>query len=391
MKNKNYPILALLFLIITSIISCGLPGPEVVDETLAWNHHGIGTNHVVAINSIGANSTDLRYNLYTWGDNSDGQLGYPSNGQLKATLVNKDEDWSLAFARKNSSMAIKLDGSLWAWGYNGQGQLGNGTTTNIATPTKVDIGPWKTVAMGDSFTIGIKKDGTLWSWGINTQGQLGNNSYNSSLIPKKISNNSNWTQAAAGWAHALAINQSGMLYGWGRNTESQYGNSNGVNSLIPIITTDLLCKKVAAGKMHSVAILTNGTMWATGSNSVGQLGIGSAQTTAATFVQIGNSNDWGSVEAGPNHNIAFKVIGNVSFWTWGENTSGQLGTNDLVNKTVPTLILNDDLLSARTSENNISVLYRYSGGHIYTAGNNAKGQIGNGNTTNYKVFTRAYF
>lgn len=399
MKKLKYKIntIVLLLTFATFIIgiSCSTPVNDentspVVDESLAWNHHGIGTNHTVAISASGTVGAGFKYFLYSWGDNSSGQLGYTSSNENKPKKVNNDEDWSLVFARQNSSMAIKIDGSLWAWGFNGQGQLGNGTTDNIAIPTKINNGPWKTLAMGDGFTLGIKVDGTLWTWGLNENGQLGNNTFTNSLVPQSISNTSDWIQVSAGWAHSFAIKQNGSLYGWGRNNENQLGNGTPISSEIPILINASQWKKIAAGKMHSVGIKTDGTLWATGRNNVGQLGTGFVGDNFM-FTQIGSATDWGWVEAGSNHNIAFKLGTYGSFWTWGYNQYGQLGTGDGNKKYVPTLIKNDELLSARASENNTSVLYRISGRHIYTSGDNAKGQIGNGNNTNYNVFTKAFY
>ncbi len=45
------------------------------------------------------------------------------------------------------------------------------------------------------------------------------------------------------------------------------------------------------------------------------------------------ANDWSSVSAGGNHTVATKTDG--SLWTWGANSSGQLGDGLTVMKTIP--------------------------------------------------------
>jgi hypothetical protein len=69
--------------------------------------------------------------------------------------------------------AVKADGSLWTWGDNSYGQLGDGTTVSKSTPVHI-AGQWKALTAGMYHVAAIKTDGTLWTWGRNSVGMLGN-------------------------------------------------------------------------------------------------------------------------------------------------------------------------------------------------------------------------
>ena len=68
--------------------------------------------------------------------------------------------------------AITSDGTLYTWGNNSRGQLGLGHTDSVDGPQKVmeDV---RFVSAGNYCTAAVKKDGTLWTWGDNHGHNLG--------------------------------------------------------------------------------------------------------------------------------------------------------------------------------------------------------------------------
>ena len=83
------------------------------------------------LNPLVAPTPSYTYNLYSWGLNTSGQLGlgnrtnYSSPKQIGALA-----DWNVISGSRDSSLAIKTDGTLWSWGLNDNGQLGTGNVTN---------------------------------------------------------------------------------------------------------------------------------------------------------------------------------------------------------------------------------------------------------------------
>ena len=120
------------------------------------------------------------------------------------------------------TLAIDANGNLYSYGNNDDGQLGAGDTS--ADPfgsvyVFVPAGGWIQVAASrngeGAHALAIREDGTLWAWGSNDRGQLGIGSTVDSDIPVQVGTAANWEQVVCGSNFSYAINSSGQLYGWG--------------------------------------------------------------------------------------------------------------------------------------------------------------------------------
>ncbi len=81
-------------------------------------------------------------------------------------------------------------------------------------------------------------------------------------------------------------------------------------------------KQLAAGTNHSMALLVDGTIWTWGKNSSGQLGDSSTKDRYMP-VKIGTDSAWRFIAAG--NNISYGIKSDGSLWGWGTNKVGQLG------------------------------------------------------------------
>jgi hypothetical protein len=87
----------------------------------------------------------------------------------------------------NGFTAIFKGTKLWTWGNNSQGQLGKGNTLNTSNPSGMDgFSSWTKVSAKGNSVVAIKTDGTLWAWGNNTSGQLGDGTTTHRLQPTSI-------------------------------------------------------------------------------------------------------------------------------------------------------------------------------------------------------------
>ncbi len=80
--------------------------------------------------------------------------------------------------------------------------------------------------------------------------------------------------------------------------------------------------RLAGGLGHSLYATPTGSVWSWGTNTSGQLGDGTnVQRLSPT--QVVGLTDMTAVAAGNNHSLSLKSDGTV--WSWGGNGDGQLG------------------------------------------------------------------
>ncbi|MFC1480379.1 hypothetical protein ACFL5Y_02900, partial [Candidatus Omnitrophota bacterium] len=327
-----------------------------------------GGNHTVALKTGGIG-------VYAWGDNSQSQLGADSSAitQSSTPLVVMKADGatdpltgiSQIAAGASNTAALKVGGSrVYTWGNNDSGQLGDNSTTQSAVPVEVlsrvgstgSLTDISQIVAGHAHTVALKSDGTrVYAWGWNNVGQLGvgEGTIAYSLRPVVVLGVggegplTGISQIAAGFYHTLALKADGTeVYAWGSNSVGQLGDDNvsGSQSPIPVVVsgvggidylTDI--SQIAAGVSHSVALKSDGTeVYAWGSNSDGQLGDPSIVDQSPTPVVVLRGQGSGSgdyltdisqIAAGYLHTVALKSDG-TEVYTWGDNAYGQLGNGD---------------------------------------------------------------
>jgi len=126
-------------------------------------------NTTLLANSFGATfAIKADGTLWTWGSNSEGQLGIGAANDTRAPVKIMDNVRSIT-SYERSIFAIKTDGSLWAWGENRFGRLGIGATNNGYSPVKV-LDNVVSFHCEGSNTFAITSDNSLWIWGSNGSG-----------------------------------------------------------------------------------------------------------------------------------------------------------------------------------------------------------------------------
>ena len=333
-----------------------------------------GANHNLVLKSDGT--------VWSWGDNSNGQLGIGSSTYTGGIVqvIGLTNVTAIA-ACSNNSLALKSDGTIWSWGRNNFYQLGDGTLTDRATPIqisgltnieKIECGTYQTMAMDEdgvvymvgsnrgAFGIGttnksnsapvdigtyedtdmsagwdftfILDEGEIYAAGINTEGQLGDGTTTTRPTRFKISGISGVKQVSAGAQHALAVKTDGSVYAWGHNEHSKLGNGGTSSVYVPTTINLSGIDYVAALTKHSLAISSSGTVYAWGYNNAGQLGDGTT-TKRLSPVLIQGLEDIVMIAGGASHSIAVDSSGTI--WVWGDNAMNQLGLDNVNNSNVP--------------------------------------------------------
>eukprot|EP00439_Symbiodinium_sp_Y106_P083791 s477_g24.t1 len=250
-----------------------------------------GEVHTAAITDSGE--------LWTWGPNKPGDVcigGASVSGHVPVNVNVNDQPIVAVAAGRRHIVAITDSGELWTWGQNGDGQLGVGDTAHRHAPVKVSVNGQKIVAVaaGHLHTAAITDSGELWTWGYNGHGQLGVGDTQERHAPVKVSMNGQKIVAvAARGRHSAAITEAGDLWTWGRPAECPDVDST--THYFPVkvsVPTGLKIVAVAIGLRHIAAITHSGELWTWGCNFQGELGVGDtanrhSPVKAALPAQIG--------------------------------------------------------------------------------------------------------
>jgi parallel beta-helix repeat protein len=328
--------------------------------------------------------------VWAWGQNVDGELGVGDkvrrytpvkvkSGQQDPNDPNSFLQDIIAVAAGRSgthSLALDDSNNVWTWGNNDEGQLGIGSNQNDQTTPVQVLGPNAVgflqdiiaISAGANHSLALDDSNNVWTWGHNNEGQLGIDSDDPcSLTPVKVlsgqqdPNNSNSylkniVAISAGWDHSMALekldffdaNCNGRVYTWGNNGiggddyysfGGRLGDGTTADRSTPVVVlagdmpTTSGCLEniiaVSAGEGHCMALDIFGNVWTWGDNYYGQLGIGTEDPCSLTPVKvvgpggIGYLNNIVSISAGYWHCIA--IDSNGTIWTWGLGEEGQLG------------------------------------------------------------------
>jgi len=284
-------------------------------------------------------------------------------------------------------------GTLWSAGYADHGQLGQNNRTKYSSPVQIP-GTWTDASMGRFVAFGIKSGGTLWTWGSGNHGMTGTNQptnvdYSS---PTQIPGTT-WSDVTTCSYGGLATKTDGTLWSWGYNGEGNLAqntpDNNKRSSPVQIPGTSWARPMVGSSEgCGAFALRTDGTLWAWGFNQNANLGLND-KVSRSSPVQIPGTN-WGNVYSSHKSTIATKTDGTL--WIWGINEKGQLGQNSVsaggVSSPVQIPGTNWNLTQMKSTNNGEGKMALKTDGTLWGWGNNATGDFGLNNTTNYSSPTQ---
>jgi gliding motility-associated-like protein len=195
--------------------------------------------------------------LYGWGANNYGQLGYSlaTAGFDVPTAIPNMTDVKY-YSCGYSMAAIKNDNTGWVWGQ----YTPNYYPTQVITDVKFADG-------GIYYCSFVKNDGTVWSIGNDYYGEFGNGTQTeSALVPVQMQGISNAVRVVCGFFTTYVLLADGTVRSVGSNTYGALGiGSFQDNSLTPVVVTGLNnIIDIKATTYFTLALSANGDVYAWG-------------------------------------------------------------------------------------------------------------------------------
>eukprot|EP00252_Welwitschia_mirabilis_P019140 TRINITY_DN4353_c0_g1_i1.p1 TRINITY_DN4353_c0_g1~~TRINITY_DN4353_c0_g1_i1.p1 ORF type:complete len:1124 (+),score=296.88 TRINITY_DN4353_c0_g1_i1:577-3948(+) len=222
--------------------------------------------------------------VYTWGFGRGGRLGHPDfdvhSGQA-AVITPRQVSVGLGQRRvkvvaaaKHHTIAATFGGDVFTWGTNREGQLGYTSVDTQPTPRRVSLLRAKviSVAAANKHSAAVTDSGDVFTWGCNKEGQLGYGTCNSAsnYVPRIVESlkGKSLVEVSTAKHHTVALGTDGEVFQWGfkivtpRRVIIQRNTKKGGN--LPLrfhCMGKLHVIKIAAGWTHSTALTDDGTIF----------------------------------------------------------------------------------------------------------------------------------
>jgi alpha-tubulin suppressor-like RCC1 family protein len=327
--------------------------------------------------------------VFVWGSNEQGQLGLDSD-QTVFTLPRFCSFRTLissAACGDEHTLFLTKEHIVYSLGANSHGQLGLGHCLPQTEPQCVQALAQVRViqlACGGAHSLVLSAEGAAYSWGRGDWGQLGLGSTESQELPRLMRTQPSYIvrEISGGARHSalvvISADSKGLLLMCGAGEAGQLGTGRRERELLAVQAAELKeVKQVACGVVHTLCVTFAGAVFSMGANNLGQLGVPIKQSStlplriktlegifmekvacglhSAALSERGELYLWGSGTFGHFSTpckvatlpVALQEISlaqgfglgldvNRKLWSWGSNTSGQLGLGDYQSRETPT-------------------------------------------------------
>jgi len=150
-----------------------------------------------------------------------------------------------------------------------------------------------------------------------------------------------WSKIAVGDATTCGLHQDGSLWCWGGNTSGQVGDGTTTTRYLPQpIGIGKSWTTVVTSAITTFGIASDGTLWRWGANTHGQLGNGTVGGMFISPVVLGPAT-WSAISVGSDGTFVCGIQTDGTLWCWGNNVRGQVGDGTTTDRSVPTQVGTD--------------------------------------------------
>lgn len=217
-----------------------------------------GENVSLALNNMGK--------IYIWGSFRYKQKS-SFRSSVKSSYLLPNRVYSKEFFVQLASgsfhhLAVSRKNELFTWGLNNYGQLGYEAEENVAIPRKVPLPDGikiKQVAGGFHHSMLLTEDGKVYSWGRGDYGQLGHGNTENVTEPKSIEvfenlpSDNRVIQISCGDNHSIAVTEQGDVYTWGFGEMCQLGHGPDEDKNVPWKINNTHEKSLLTGRKVLIA------------------------------------------------------------------------------------------------------------------------------------------
>uniref|UniRef100_A0A667ZSS8 HECT and RLD domain containing E3 ubiquitin protein ligase 3 n=1 Tax=Myripristis murdjan TaxID=586833 RepID=A0A667ZSS8_9TELE len=280
---------------------------------------------------------------------------------------------------------------MLCWGNAVDGQLGIGEEKNpVFEPRSCQAFSGrglKEVACGGQHSLFLLHDGSVYTCGSNSCGQLGHSKTGTSPELVGALDTQKIAVVSCGRAHSMAVNEQGQVFAWGAGEGGQLGLGTAEEAVrIPRLIKKLCehrISQVMCGNQHCIALSRDGQLFTWGQNSSGQLGLGKGEPSTLSPQPLKSLSGipLAQITAGGDHSFALSLSGAV--FGWGKNSAGQLGLNDEQDRAVPChikFLRSQKVVYISCGDEHTAALTKDGG--LFTFGDGSQGQLGHDSTNN---------
>ena len=404
MKAKRF-FLLLIFIIqilflCSNKITINAASNEINEEIATSFIHKAGR-----YNSLLLSNENIVYGWGLWGDNNDVSFSRKIKTPTDITSsIEKleGEEFIDIFAGEQHCFITSNKSRVFAMGSGKNKQLGYSDYYFKSKP--VDITSMfclssnesiDYIACSDDFNIALTSNKRILSFGKNEDGQLGILPNTQEAVVYDITNNFNLQEGdyivdvQCGASHSLALSNNGYVYVWGSSFFYQLGFNSQETIYTPthLNVVNETIVKIACGRYSSYMLTNQSQLYGFGSDSFGQLASCSTILTSNVkktpylmngSFKLEHDEYIKDIYAGYYYAIVKTNLNN--FYSFGQNTSGQLANNSTISTSVPykieyesLLTLNDEIVDISCGEQHCLATTKY--GKVLSWGSNLYGQL----------------